>query len=486
MKQYKKVLLSLCFLFHTFYFLCDAQNIQEIAALKAHSFEQLLLKQEIYKEAAMNIWDYAELGYHESKSSELLQTILRDNGFSVTAGMAGIPTSFVASFGEGEPVIGILAEYDALPGFSQSSSAEREVVAEKGTGHACGHHLLGVGSVAAAVEIKDLIHTKLLKGTIRVIGTPAEEGGAGKVYLVREGIFDDIDVVMHWHPGSLNGVMTASTLANVSAKFRFHGISSHAAGAPEKGRSALDGVESMNFMINMMREHIPSSNRVHYVITHGGLAPNVVPDFAEVYYYGRSPDKDDVMPLLERMIAAGEGAAIGTETKMDFEIIHGTYNLLINKELAHVMHANLELIGGVDYTAKEVHFAEKIQRSFDFKPEKIESVGEVLPLEEKVGIGGSTDVGDVSWLVPTVGLMAATWVAGTPGHSWQAVACGGTDIGIKGMIVASKTLIGTTVDLMVQPAQIQKVKEEHGKNIGDGFDYKPFVGDRDPPLDYRK
>lgn len=477
------ILLSCVFCFSS---LGMAQKTNGAVDLKEKSFKQLLLKQQEYKEVALKIWDVAELGYQEFESSQILQSMLAENGFAIESGLAGIPTSFVASYGEGEPVMAILAEFDALPGFSQTDDPKRKFIEGKEAGHACGHHLFGVGSAAAGIEIKELIEKNQIQGTIKIIGTPAEEGGAGKAYMVREGVFDGVDIVLHWHPGSVNGVMTASTLANVSAKFRFHGISSHAAGAPEKGRSALDGVESMNFMINMMREHIPSTNRIHYVITHGGLAPNVVPDFAEVYYYARSPDKSDVMPLLERMIAAGKGAAMGTGTQMEYEIIHGAYNLLINDELANAMQENLELAGGVHYTEEEKQFARSLQETFEFEPPPIESVSEVLPMDKKIGIGGSTDVGDVSWYVPTVGLMAATWVAGTPGHSWQAVACGGTDIGIKGMYVASQTMIGTVIDLMSNPKLVQSVKEEHQKNIGDRFIYEPFIGDRKPPLDYRE
>ena len=467
-------------------FQSTAQGVLDNKPSKDNAFKALEAKRDRYSQAAFEIWDYAELGYLEEKSTTLLQNILTENEFTVETGVAGIPTAFVATYGQGKPVIAILAEYDALPGFSQTTAPKRESIPGSTTGHACGHHLFGVGSVAAAVELKDLIAGGKLSGTIKVMGTPAEEGGAGKVYMTREGVFDDVDVVLHWHPGNYNAVIGSSTLANISAKFRFYGTSAHAAGAPDKGRSSLDGVESMNYMVNMMREHIPSDNFIHYIITHGGEAPNVVPDFAESYYYARSPNKDDVMPLFERIVAAAEGASMGTETKMEYEILSGSYNILINSSLAEIMQRNLETVGGVNYTEPEQEFAREIQQTFSFQPPAIESVEQVLPLSDENGIGGSTDVGDVSWFVPTVGLMAATWVAGTPGHSWQAVACGGTDIGIKGMYVAAKTLIGTAIDLMNEPGYIQKAKEEHQLNIGEDFKYESFVGDRLPPLDYRK
>ncbi len=244
-------------------------------------------KYDDYKKIALQIWDYAEVGYKEVKSSALLQQTLKDNGFTVQAGVAEIPTAFVASYGSGQPVIGILGEFDALPGMSQEAVPEKIAIAGKAAGHACGHHLFGTASVAAGIEIKRLIEQKKLSGTIRVYGCPAEEGGSGKVYMVRAGLFKDVDVVIHWHPGDVNEVTMTSALANTSAKFRFYGLAAHAAAAPEKGRSALDAVEAMDYMVNMMREHVPQETRIHYIITNGGKAPNIVPDFAEVYYHVR-------------------------------------------------------------------------------------------------------------------------------------------------------------------------------------------------------
>ena len=242
---------------------------------------------EEYAGIAQQIWDYAEVGYLETRSSELLQSTLRDAGFAVEAGVAGMPTAFVGTYGSGEPIIGILAEFDALPGISQDRVPDRQAIGDKSAGHACGHHLFGTASVASAIAVKEWLDRSGTRGTIRLYGTPAEEGGAGKVYMVREGLFDDVDAVLHWHAGDRNSASASSSLANKSAKFRFHGLSAHAAGAPERGRSALDGVEAMNAMVNMLREHVPQETRIHYVITSGGAAPNVVPDFAEVYYYAR-------------------------------------------------------------------------------------------------------------------------------------------------------------------------------------------------------
>ncbi|WP_396171651.1 amidohydrolase [Flavobacterium sp.] len=452
-------------------------------ALKNETAVSIQSGYDAYKTIALNIWDYAELGYKENKSSTLLQTTLKDNGFTVEAGVAGMPTAFVATYGSGSPVIGILAEYDALPGISQDNSPTKTPIANKTSGHACGHHLFGTGSVAAGIAIKKLLETGKIKGTIKVFGCPAEEGGSGKVFLVRAGLFNKVDVAIHWHPGNKNAVWYWSALANKSAKFKFYGIASHAASSPEKGRSALDAVEAMNNMVNMMREHIPQETRVHYVITNGGKAPNVVPEFAEVYYYVRHPDKTMAVSIFDRIAKAAEGAALGTETKMNYEIIGGTHDLLINKTLAQNMQDNLEKVGGVQYTADETIFAKKIQTSFLDKFPSIDNASTITPLHLENNLG-STDVGDVSYAVPTVGVYTSTWVPGTSAHSWQAVACGGTDIGIKGMMAASKTMAFTAIDLFTNPELIKKAKEEFIETKGD-YQYKALLGDIQPALNYR-
>lgn len=453
--------------------------------IKIQVTKELDSKYNQYKDIALQIWHFAELGYKETQSSALLQKTLAENGFEVKPSVAGIPTSFVATYGSGKPVIGILAEFDALPGLAQEAVPEKKSIENKPGGHGCGHHLFGTASVAAGIELKKLIESKKLSGTIRVYGTPAEEGGSGKVYMVREGVFSDVDAVIHWHPGSENSVTTMSALANKSAKFRFYGLSAHAAAAPEKGRSALDAVESMNYMVNMMREHVPQETRIHYVITSGGKAPNVIPDYAEVYYYVRHPKREVVVPVFDRVVNAAKGAALGTDTKVDFEIIGGTHDLLINLTLAEVMQKNLEKVGGVTYTHEETQFGQKIQATYNFAVPPIETAGKILPLKiEKDAGGGSTDVGDVSYAVPTVGLRSATWIPGTPAHSWQAVACGGTEIGTKGMMVAAKTMALTAIDLFKDPAVITRAKEEFAKEIGD-YKYKALLGDRAPALNYR-
>lgn len=453
--------------------------------LKTESMKMLDGGYDQYKQVALQIWENAELGYKEVKSSALLQETLKKEGFAVEAGVAEIPTAFVATYGSGSPVIGILAEFDALPGLAQQAVPEKKGIEGKAGGHGCGHHLFGTASVAAGISIKKLIEEKKLKGTIKVFGCPAEEGGSGKVYMVRAGLFNDVDVAIHWHPGAENGVTMTSALANSSAKFRFYGLSAHAAGAPDRGRSSLDAVESMNYMVNLMREHIPQETRIHYVITSGGKAPNVVPDFAEVYYYVRHPKRDQVKQIFERVVTAAKAAAMGTETRMDYEIIGGTHDLLLNKTLGEAMQKNLEKVGGVKYTAEEIEFAKKIQSSFTYKAPAISQSDSIAPLKiETDAGGGSTDVGDVSYAVPTVGLRAATWVPGTPAHSWQAVACGGTEIGTKGMMVAAKTMAFTAIDLFTDPSLIQKSKDEFLKVKGD-YKYEALLGNRKPALNYR-
>jgi aminobenzoyl-glutamate utilization protein B len=439
-----------------------------------------------YSKIAQQIWEFAEVGYQETKSSALLQETLNKAGFKIDKGVAGIPTAFVASYGSGKPVIAILGEFDALPGVSQDAVPEIRAVPGRSAGHACGHHLFGTASAAAAIGVKEWLISNKKAGTIKFYGTPAEEGGSGKVYMVRDGLFKDVDVVLHWHPSSSNSASFGSSLSNKSGKFRFYGIASHASASPERGRSALDGVEAMDNMVNMLREHVPSETRIHYVITRGGEAPNVVPAFAEVYYYVRHPKKEEVVKTWERIVKAAEGAALGTETRMEYEVTGGVYSLLPNEVLSELMDKNLRDVGGYVYSAEEKVFAARIQKTFTTTPPPLESTNHVVPFGPSGDKGGSTDVGDVSWVVPTVGLSTATWVPGTAAHSWQAVAAGGTTIGSKGMLMAAKTLAGTAIDLFDAPATIEASWKELKTRQSDNFKYDALVGDRKPALDYRK
>ena len=438
-----------------------------------------------YAAIASQIWSLAEVGYQEHASSKLLQAELVKAGFKVDAGVAGIPTAFVASYGSGKPVIGVLAEFDALPGISQAAEPERKPVAGQGAGHACGHHLFSTASVAAGIAVKEWLARTGGRGTIRVYGTPAEEGGGGKIYMVRAGLFNDVDVALDWHPGSVNDAGPGTSLANISGKFRFRGLSAHAAASPWSGRSALDAVEAMNHMVNMMREHVPDGTRIHYVITSGGSAPNVVPDFAEVYYYARHRDAKIVKEVWERFEKAAQGAALGTGTTVEVEVVNGVYALLPNETLARTIDANLRRVGGVTYTPEELRFAQQIATSLTGGPADIVAAAARVEPFAQSDAGGSTDVGDVSWVVPNSGLSTATWVPGTPAHSWQAVAAGGTSIGHKGMINAAKTLAMTVHDLMTKPELVAAARAEFDRKRGTGFVYAPLIGDRKPPLDYR-
>ena len=436
-----------------------------------------------YGKIAHSIWSFAEMGYQEEKSVALLEKTLKDEGFKIENAVAGMPTAFIATYGSGAPVIAVLGEYDALPGLSQKAVAHKESMGAV-AGHACGHHLFGTASTAAAIAMKDYLKANGKSGTIKFYGCPAEEGGSGKVYLTREGMFDGVDVALNWHPGNKNAANPGAALANKSAKFRFHGISAHAAAAPEKGRSALDAVEAMDYMVNMMREHVPMESRIHYVITDGGKAPNVVPDYAEVYYYARHPQRDVVVDIFDRMVKAAEGAALGTGTTMDYEMIGGTHELLPNLTLQKLMYDNLKEVGGYTYTAEEKAFAEEISKSLNVSLDmsNVEGVEEFDPNAKP---GGSTDVGDVSFTIPTVGMSAATWVPGTSAHSWQAVAAGGMSIGEKGMMVAAKTIALTGIDLIDNPELVAAAKKEFLEKRGDDFIYTPLLGDRKPALNYR-
>lgn len=434
---------------------------------------------------AKTLWNYAEVGYQEQKSSALLQKELVGAGFSLKQNVADIPTAFVASYGSGGPTIAILAEFDALPGINQDNVPERSPVEGKGAGHACGHNLFGAGSVQAAISIRNWLELTGTPGTIRLYGTPAEEGGSGKVYMVREGLFEDVDFVIHWHPDARNSAAARTTLANRSAKFRFSGVSAHAAGAPDKARSALDGVEAMNMMVNMMREHVPQETRIHYVITQGGFAPNVVPDFAEVFYYLRHPKSAKVEELWQRLEKTAEGAAMGTGTKVDWEIIHGNHPILVNETLQKVADAKLRQLGGIRYNAEEQAFAERLYASFDKPSLGLGSQEDVQPYSLSQGYG-STDVGDVSMVVPTVGLRAAGFVPGTSSHSWQSVAAAGTSIGYKGAHFAAKSMSLIAKELFENAELRQAAREEFDRRRGPDFHYKALLGDRKPPLDYRK
>ena len=434
-------------------------------------------------QAASQIWEWAEPGYQETRSSKLLSEMLESAGFRVTRGVADIPTAFTAEFGEGRPVIGILGEFDALPGLSQAAVPQREPREGVTYGHGCGHHLFGVASASAAMAVAEQIHEGKLKGTLRYYGCPAEEGGSAKAFMVRAGLFDDLDACLHWHPSSGNSAGDRSTLARIAVKFRFHGQAAHAAGAPEQGRSALDAVELTNYAAELLREHIPDEARIHHVITSGGEAPNVVPAFAEVYYYIRHPESSVLRGLYERLKKCAEAGALATETKLELVEEGGIVEILPNKVLSQVTLKNLRELNDLAYDDGEREFALRLQQTLA-KAKTLEELEKVVDKSGTVG-SGSTDVGDVSWNVPTTGFSTACWVPGTPAHSWQAVACGGTSIARKGMQLAAKVLAVSCWDLMTSPEVLKEARAEHSRRR-EGNDYTPLISeDQPPPLNYR-
>jgi aminobenzoyl-glutamate utilization protein B len=432
---------------------------------------------------AQQIWDWAEVGYHETRSAELLAGALAAGGFRVERGMAGIPTAFTATIGHGKPVIAILGEYDALPGLSQQAVPERQPRPGVSAGHGCGHHLLGVASAAACLALAEPLRSGALEGTLRYYGCPAEEGGSAKAFMVRAGLFGGCDAVLHWHPASQNVAGAESSQARIAAKFRFHGVSSHAAGSPEVGRSALDAVDLTDHAAELLREHTPDFTRIHHVITAGGGAPNVVPDFAEVYYYIRHPRSDVVRKLFPRLLKCAEAAAMATETRLETLYEGGILELVPSESLGRAVRANLVRLSDLRYDAAEREFAGRIRQTLT-DPPPLERLN-VIAERRSQGGTGSTDVGDVSWVVPTAGFTTACWVPGTPGHSWQAVAAGGTTIGRKGMMLAAGVLAASACDLLQSPEILRAARAELTRRSA-GRPYMSLLGaDQKPPLHYR-
>jgi aminobenzoyl-glutamate utilization protein B len=442
---------------------------------------------EHYGAIAQRIWELAEVGYRENESAALLRDELRAAGFEIDDGVAGIPTAFVATWGTGRPLIGILGEYDALPGLSQEVAAEKKPRVAGGAGHGCGHNLLGTASALAALSVRDSLLYRQAPGTVRFYGTPAEEGGGAKVFMLRSGLFTDLDAVLTWHPGDRNQASSASTLAVIDAKFRFQGQAAHAAHSPEAGRSALDAALLTTHAIDLLREHVPQETRLHYVLSGGGAAPNIVPDFAELHLLARHPDPRVLDGVWERVLACARAGALATGTKAQEQIVSSYANVLPNEALTRLLDKNLRLAGGgFRYTPEEQSFAEALRRTF--------SVEGALPLGSQEGAqppatgyeSASTDVGDVSWVVPTGQLTTATDVPGTPGHSWQSTACAGSSIGRKGMLLAAKALTLTAMDLLTDPEQLKAVRDDFKARKG-GAEYRSRLpADAQPPLDYRE
>lgn len=407
------------------------------------------------------IWEFAEVGLAEHKSSRLLAETLEQAGFEVEHGVAGMPTAFVASFGSGSPVIGILAEYDALPEMSQKTVADRVPREEGQPGHACGHCALGTGALGAVLSVKENMERYNLKGTIRLYGCPAEETVIGKVYMTLGGVFDDLDVCLHWHPSDMSSANGGSSKALISVKFSFEGIPSHGSVSPHSGRSALDAVELMNVGANFMREHIKEDARLHYVITNGGGQPNVVPPTATVWYFVRADQHADVEKNFAWLQDIAKGAALMTQTRMTMIIDTDCHEIIPNNPLTELIQKNLELVGPPPFDDDDRQLAARLQSSIEVPGKVFGSPlqEEIKPLSQTTG-KGSTDVGDISWKVPTAGLRVASFCDGSPGHSWQNVASIGSGIGEKGLIVAAKTLGMTAIDLFENPELVKAAKDD--------------------------
>lgn len=448
-----------------------------LARVAAHS--------ERFGAISRQIWESPELGFHEQKSSALLRDELRINGFTIADAVAGMPTAFTASWGSGKPVIGILGEFDALPELSQKDAPTQEPVAAGAPGHGCGHNLLGSGAALAAVAAKEEMQARGLKGTIRFYGTPAEEGGGGKIYMIHAGLFSDVDVVLTWHPSDANRVNLRSYLANNGAKFKFYGIASHAASAPEKGRSALDGALLMLHAVEILREHVPQETRMHYIISNGGSAPNVVPAFSEVTLVARHPDMTTLESIWPRILKCAQAGALATETRLEVEQSTNYASTLPNDALSALVGRNMRKAGGYEYSAEERKFAEEIRKSLS-AAKNLPGPDKVLADAAEGSDSASTDVGDVSWNVPTLSFTAATYVPGTAAHSWQATAQAGMSIGRKGMLVAARTLALSVVDLLQDANAIDAAKVSfEERKAGRTWTTHINPGSK-PPLNYRE
>ncbi|MDH5448418.1 MAG: amidohydrolase [Candidatus Bathyarchaeota archaeon] len=446
------------------------------------------------------VWEFAELGLIEVKSSALLADELEKNGFRVKRGIADMPTAFVATWGEGKPVVGIMGEYDALPGLSQKKIPWKEPLASGMAGHGCGHNIHGTSGMAAAIAAKIALELHNIKGTVKFFGTPAEENFSGKVFMVRDGYFNDVDAVISHHPNDMNSVDLRSSLAVNSVKFHFYGKASHAGGSPEQGRSALDAVELMNTGVNYLREHVIQDARIHYVIEKGGDQPNVVPSYARSWYYVRAPEREELEFIYDWILDIARGASMMTRTKVKTEFMEGTYNVVPNRAIAELIVKNMEEIGLPEYSEEDLKFAEKIAETFSqetkiaqLKKSKRpgwENLADKLiddeipsPWGEGETIHGSTDVADVSWHVPTVEFSTATWVLGTLGHSWQAVAQSGVGLGHESLLFAAKIMAATVIDLLVDEKHLSKAQEEQKRRLRNRKYKSPIPSGHKPPLD---
>ena len=458
-------------------------NAQSANKLKKELLNSINQKSDELITISDNIWQAAEVAFREEKSAEYLMAYARQNGFDVDSDLAGMPTAFTATYGEGSPVIGIIGEFDALPGLSQTTVPYKNELIDGGAGHGCGHNLFGTASLGAAVAIKELIEKGSLKGTVKYFGTPAEEKFFGKLWMIREGVFDNLDVVMDWHPADKTEANVQPSLALVDFMVEFTGQSAHASADPWNARSASDALELYTHGINSYREHIKPSVRIHYHIQDAGQVVNVVPDYSRIWVRVRDITRDGLVPVYDQVRKMAEGAAIMANVDHNVSLISGIHDLLPNRTGGVVMQKNLETLGDIQYSEEEIMFALEMQEN-NGKP-KIGIDGKIRPLRETLESpgGGSTDVGDVSYNVPVVSLAATTAPKGVPWHSWSVVASSGMSIGHKGMLHAAKALGMTMVDIFKDENLRKDIKKEFDERIGD-YKYDPFLDPGPPPIDY--
>ena len=471
-----------------------------MSADKECAFDWIENNKELIIGISDRVWEFAELGLIEFKSSALLADELAKHGFRVERGIAGMPTAFVAAWGEGKPVVGIMGEYDALPGLSQKKVPWKEPLEPEKPGHGCGHNIHGTSGMAAAIAVKKAMEKHSRNGTIKFFGCPAEENFSGKVFMVRDGYFSDVTAVISHHPGTMNDVSLMSCLAVNSVKFHFYGKASHAGASPEQGRSALDAVELMNTGVNYLREHVMQDARIHYVIEKGGDQPNIVPSYARSWYYVRAPEREQMKFIYNWILDIAKGAAIMTRTEVKTEFLEGMYNVIPNRPISELIVKNMREIGVPKCNDKDLKFAEEITKTITPKMKIAQLRKSKRPRWERLvnkliddeitdpwGEGevshGSTDVADVSWQTPTVEFSTATWVLGTPAHSWQAVAQNGVGIGHTSLIFAAKVMTATAIDLLTNKDVLNKAKEEHRQRIGNKQYKSPIPPDHKPPLD---
>jgi aminobenzoyl-glutamate utilization protein B len=454
-------------------------------------------------EISDKIWEYAELGLTEYRSSKLLADELETHGFKVERSVAGMPTAFVATWGSGKPVIGVMGEFDALPGISNKKVPEKTPLREGAPGHGCGHNIHGASGVAGAIAARYEMEKREIKGTLKFFGTPAEENFAGKVFMVRAGLFDGVDAVISHHPDSINAASVGSSTAVNGVKFHYYGKTSHAAGSPEQGRSALDAIELMNVGVNYLREHVIQEARFHYVIEVGGGQPNVVPDYSRSWYYIRAPQRDQLDEIYKRIIKIAEGAALMTDTQFKVEFIMGLYNLLPNKCLAELIVTNMKEIGAPTFTTEEKEYAKKINTGLitadkihNLRRQKVPNPEQYTNVDMAENVlqvygddycsAGSTDVGDVSWVTPAVEYSTATYPLGSPGHSWQWVACGAMSLGHKSLLFSSKVTAGTVLDLLTKPVELKMIRDEHKNRLAGRKYVSPIPVEIGPALETAK